>query len=814
MLRLWNSNEQMEVVTPEMMNGLGLTSCSIHPIGCLEIIGLSHYDVRMKSAFRLSLLALLASPIAMAAPKLASPFTDHAVLQREQSLPVWGRADPGEPIEVSLAGKQAKTTADAKGEWSVKLPALPAGGPFELKVVGKQTISLKDILVGEVWLCSGQSNMDFTVAKTEKRAYAGTRDAEKEIAEAKFPQIRMFTTEWCRSAEPLKTAQGEWKVCSPETVGDFSAVAYFFGRKLHQDLKVPVGLVTSAYGASSGESWISREALTANPAFKGLLDDFAKKREDFAAKPNAMADYETAMAKWKAAADAAKAEGKKPGRAPAHPDPVQDQHNPTVMFNGMIAPIIPYAVKGAIWYQGESNTGNAALYKSLQQTLVYDWRIRWQQEHFAFHAVLLAGYNAAKPEPADSRLASFREAQCSLLELPETGIVSAADIGEEKDVHPRNKQDVGLRLALSALGMTYGQRIQYDRPLPSSGPVFQDSAAEANAVRLRFRHVDGGLMSKGGPLKGFSIAGADGKFVWADARIEGDQVVVSHASVSHPKIVRYAWADFPNNATFYNAANLPALPFRTDGPAIPAPAIARRDKPAVFFVGDSTVKNSGKGLLGWGDPAKAWFDQSKVETHNRALGGRSSRSYIREGLWQNVRDELKSGDLVLIQMGHNDGGPYDKDRARASIDGIGDETKDVVIAETQNPETVRSYGWYLRQYIHETKAAGATPVICSLVPRNLWKDGKIQRSTGDYALWAKQVAEAEKVGFIDLNELVGDEYDRLGESKVSSELFGPTDHTHTLQPGAELNAAIVARSLKKLKISGWSEMVFDSLPTH
>lgn len=764
----------------------------------------------MKSVIRLTLLSLLASPFAMAAPKLASPFTDHAVLQRDQLLPVWGQAEPGEAIEVSIAGRQAKTTADAKGSWSVKLPPLPAGGPFELKVAGTQTISLKDILVGEVWLCSGQSNMDFTVAKTEKRSYAGTRDAEKEIAEAKFPQIRMFTTEWSRAAEPLQTAQGEWKVCSPETVGDFSAVAYFFGRKLHQDLKVPVGLVTSAYGASSCESWISREALVSNRAFGKLLEDFAKKREDFAKMPNAMADYEAAMAKWKVSAEAAKAAGKNPGRAPAHPDPVQDQHNPTVMFNGMIAPIIPYAVKGAIWYQGESNTGNAALYKSLQQTLVYDWRIRWQQEHFAFHAVLLAGNNAPKPEPSESRLASFREAQCSLLELPETGIVSAVDIGDEKDVHPRNKQDVGLRLALSALGVTYGKRIEYDRPLPWSGPVFQDATVEGSALRLRFRHVDGGLVSKGGPLKGFAIAGADGKFVWADARIEGDNVVVSHASVPQPKVVRYAWADFPNTANFYNAANLPALPFRSDGPVFPAPVSVKRDKPAVYFVGDSTVKNSGKGLLGWGDPAKDWFDHSKVETYNRALGGRSSRSYIREGLWQNVRDELKPGDLVLIQMGHNDGGPYDKDRARASIDGIGDETKDVVIAETQNPETVRSYGWYLRQYVRETKAAGATPVLCSLVPRNIWKDGKIQRSTGDYAGWAKQVAEAEGVRFIDLNTLIGDEYDKLGESKVSTELFGATDHTHTLESGAKLNASIVAKALKGLKIPGWSEVVLDS----
>ncbi len=814
MLRLWNSNEQMEAVVPEIMNGPDLTCPSIHPIGCLEIGGLSRYDFRMNPAFRLTLLGLLASPFAMAAPKLASPFTDHAVLQREQALPVWGTADPGEAIEVSLAGKQAKTTADAKGEWSVKLPPLPAGGPFELTVAGKQTIQLKDILIGEVWLCSGQSNMDFTVAKTEKRSYAGTHDAEKEIAEAKFPQIRMFTTEWCRSAEPMKTALGEWKVCSPEAVGDFSAVAYFFGRKLHQDLKVPVGLVTSAYGASTAEAWISREALTADPLFKGLLDTFAKKRGDFAVKPNALADYDAAMAKWKVAAEAAKAAGKKPSRAPAHPDPVQDQHNPTVMFNGMIAPVLPYAVKGVIWYQGESNTGDAKLYRSLQQALVKDWRTRWQQEHFAFHAVLLAGYNAAKPEPADSRLASFREAQCSLLELPETGIASAVDIGEEKDVHPRNKQDIGLRLALSALGLTYGQRIQYDRPLPSSGPVYQDATVEGSSMRLRFRHVDGGLMSKGGPLRGFAIAGADGKFVWADAKIEGDSVVVSHASVPQPKVVRYAWGDYPDTANFYNAANLPALPFRTDGPGFSSPSISKRDKPAVFFVGDSTVKNSGKGLLGWGDPAKARFDQSKVETHNRALGGRSSRSYIREGLWQNLRDEMKPGDLVLIQMGHNDGGPFDKDRARASIDGVGDETKDVVIAETQNPETVRSYGWYLRQYIHETKAAGATPVICSLVPRNLWKDGKIQRSTGDYAAWAKQVAEAEGVGFIDLNQLVGDEYDRLGESKVSSELFGPTDHTHTLQSGAELNASFVAKALKGLKIPGWNEVVLDALPTH
>jgi sialate O-acetylesterase len=482
-------------------------------------------------------------------------FSDHMVLQRGREVPVWGTADPGERVTVTLGRQERAATAGPDGQWTVRLAELEAGGPFELKVAGQNTITVEDVLVGEVWFCSGQSNMDFTVARTEKRYFAGVADAEREIAAADHPRIRMFTSEWTMRDEPQADVEGRWVACSPRTVGDFSAVAYFFGRHLHEVLDVPVGLITSAYGASTAQAWTSRAALDADPQLRPLLEAYAAACAAYT--PELARQDDEAYARWQQAAETARSEGKPAPRAPKRKDPHQDQHNPSVLFNGMVAPVIPYGIRGAIWYQGESNT--AALYPRLQATLIRDWRRRWGQGDFPFLFVQLASLNAPPTEPGNSRLAAMREAQATSLALPQTGMAVTIDIGEAKDVHPRNKQDVGRRLALIAEAQVYG------RSVTSSGPVFESMSIEGRSARIRFRHTEGGLVAQGGTLAGFAIAGKDGTFAWADARIDGETVVVSSPRVEEPAIVRYAWADNPP-ATLSNGAGLPARPFRTDEP--------------------------------------------------------------------------------------------------------------------------------------------------------------------------------------------------------------------------------------------------------
>lgn len=489
---------------------------------------------------------------------LPSIFSDHMVLQRDTPIPVWGSATPGATVTAQLSSRTATTTADAHGKWRLELPAMKAGGPHTLEVSSSTTHSYSDLMIGEVWLCSGQSNMDFTVAPTEKRFFAGTRDWEKEVAAADHPKIRMFTAEWTMHEAPQLDVAGLWKVCAPETVGDFSAVAYFFGCDLQEKLQVPIGLITCAYGASTAEAWISDESLVPHPQFQSLLKAYRAKRLAFRDNPTAMTDYGKAMANWREDTAKRKQQGKGPARAPKHPDPVQDQHNPSVLFNGMIAPITPYPIRGAIWYQGESNVGTRDLYPALQQTLIEDWRKHWNNEQLPFYFVQLAAYNAPPAEPGNSSLASMREAQASSLSIPHTGMALAIDLGEAKDIHPRNKQDVGHRLARIALADTYEQDII------AYGPVFREQKIEKDRIRLHFDHTADGLVSKEGALKHFAIAGSDRKFVWAEAVIEDNSVVVHSPAVADPAYVRYAWADNPDGANLYNTENLPAAPFRTD----------------------------------------------------------------------------------------------------------------------------------------------------------------------------------------------------------------------------------------------------------
>jgi sialate O-acetylesterase len=516
----------------------------------------------MRRPFAIPLLCGLAL-VAAARPSWADValnhlFSDHMVLQREMKVPVWGTADPGERVVVTLGGREAATVAGEDGRWKVILEDLPAGGPSELKVAGKNAITIRDVLVGEVWFCSGQSNMDFTVAKTEKRYFAGVADAEREIAAADYPQIRMFTAEWTLRDEPQADVEGRWSVCSPATVGDFSAVAYVFGRQLHKALGVPVGLINCSYGASTAQAWTSRQSLEADPELDALLVAYEAACKAYT--PELARKDEEAQAKWRQAAEKAWAEGKAAPRAPRLKNPHQDQHNPCVLFNGMVAPVVPYGIRGAIWYQGESNTDVPERYEKLQATLIRDWRKLWGEGDFPFLFVQLPNYRAPAAEPpAASRLAAMREAQANTLSLPNTGMAVTIDVGEEKDIHPRNKQDVGRRLALIAEAQVYR------RDVVASGPVFESASFQGHSARVRFGHTEGGLSARGGTLSGFAVAGEDRKFAWADARIDGDTVVVSSPQVEAPVIVRYAWADNPP-ATLVNGAGLPARPFRTDVP--------------------------------------------------------------------------------------------------------------------------------------------------------------------------------------------------------------------------------------------------------
>ncbi len=627
-------------------------------------------------------------------PFLHPLFTDGAVLQRDVPVPIWGFTDPGKEVTVSLAGKTAGAAADARGKWMVRVGPFPAGGPSTLTVSGPRTETVKDVLFGDVWICSGQSNMEMGIA--------GVENAKEEIASADFPRIRLFTVEKLVAVEPQEVPRGRWLPCSPRTVseggwGGFSAVGYFFGRHLHRELGVPIGLIHTSWGGTVAEAWVSAGALKTMPDFRPYVDQI---EELAAAERSGVLDLEKLRAGWWRKNDPGSAgepgwadaaldtagwksmdlpgnweqaalpgfdgvvwfrktfdlpaawEGKdlllhlgpiddadttwvngvkvgslaewtqprdyrvpakafRPGRnaiavrvldtagnggfvgkpqdlrievaggsggeslslaggwsyrettplAKAGPLPGPTQGNPnnvTVLSNGMIAPLIPFAIRGAIWYQGESNAGRALQYRTLLPVLIKDWRSRFGVGDFPFLIVELANFMETKPEPGESQWAELREAQLlTARAVPAAAVAVAIDIGDARDIHPKNKQEVGRRLALAAEAIAHGRKVE------SSGPLYKGMEREGRAIRLSFDHLGGGLVAKGGRLQGFAIAGEDRNFVWAEARIDGDTVVVSSPKVEKPVAVRYAWADNPV-ANLYNQAGLPASPFRTD----------------------------------------------------------------------------------------------------------------------------------------------------------------------------------------------------------------------------------------------------------
>ena len=478
---------------------------------------------------------------------------DNMVLQRGMETPIWGMAEPGEWVSVVMGDQQAATAADTEGKWMVKLHPLDAGGPFEITITAtnetaSNEITLHNILVGEVWACSGQSNMQWPVSRSV--------NAEQEIAESDYPMIRLFSVKRVVADEPLEDTEGSWVECGPETVGWFSAVGYFFGRALHRELGVPIGLIHTSWGGTPAESWTSKETLESDPVLRPVLTRW---EQIMSVYPQAMEEYNEKLALWEQESKKAKEEGQPVPRKPRAPTGPTSPHKPTSLYNGMIAPVIPYGIKGAIWYQGESNAGRAYLYRKMFPMMIVDWRRSWGQGDFPFLFVQLANFTKVKPTPVESSWAELREAQLMTLMLPNTAMAVAIDVGETNNIHPQNKQDVGLRLALGGLAIAYDFDIVY------SGPIYKSMNIRGNKIRLNFKHVGDGLVAKGGePLKGFAIAGSDLKFVWAEAKIVGDdKVVVWSDQVPNPIAVRYAWENNPI-CNLYNEEGLPASPFRTD----------------------------------------------------------------------------------------------------------------------------------------------------------------------------------------------------------------------------------------------------------
>lgn len=632
----------------------------------------------MQNRFFLSLMLIFCiGSTAMAAVKLPHIFSSHMVLQRNKPVTVWGWADKGEKITVRFNGQQQKVKADRSGNWQVVFAAQPAGGPYELQVNGRNEIKLEDILIGDVFICSGQSNMEWVVKNTN--------DAAQEIKEAVHPMMRLFTAPRATSYFPAKDlAGGDWKVCSPATVGDFSAVAYFYGRKLQEDLDIPIGLVSTNWGGTNIQAWTSWDIMRKMANYQQA--DLNKLQQEKEAADEKWNQYRASLVNEKGMAEKWYLPGApgdwKPisvpgfwekteignadgivwfrrefewpadfnaGPATLHLGPIDDNditwingqqvgagntHNtdrhyqvplsmlrpgkntlvvrvtdgggnggfygkpgqllleatglkiplsgnwqyrvstlntqygakdtgpntfPSQLFNAMIYPLIQMPVAGIIWYQGESNVGDAYNYRNLFKSMIEDWRRHWKEE-IPFLWVQIANYLDPEPMPVESNWAELRESQSEALTLPKTGQAVIIDIGEAKDIHPRNKQDVGLRLALAAEHVIYGKNIVY------SGPRYESMKIDGSRIVLTMSQVGGGLVArdKYGYLRGFAIAGADGRFVWAQASISGNQIIVSSSQVDHPVAVRYAWANNPDDANLYNAEGLPASPFRTD----------------------------------------------------------------------------------------------------------------------------------------------------------------------------------------------------------------------------------------------------------
>lgn len=456
-----------------------------------------------------------------------SLFSEHAVLQQGVILPVWGTGNSGDCVTIEINGQRKQTTV-VNDKWLVYLDPMPAGGPFTLIISGSESkVEIKDIYVGEVWVCSGQSNMERQLGPRPPQKLI--TDWEKERDSAHYPLIREFYVPVLSSDEPIPDVKSEWVICSPETVPNFSCVGYFFARDLYNALKIPVGIIFSAMGGTPAEFWTSRTALEGMPEFKDRLDKYEQSLTSYAMQ---VAQY--------------KREGRI-GKEPLNP---AERGHVCGYYNAMIAPLQPYAIKGVNWYQGEGNRHNPEQYKKLLPLLIDDWRKTWTQGDFPFLFVQIAPYKEMPPE--------IREAQLFVLKnTKNTAMVVTTDCGDENDIHPSHKQPVGYRLSLAARSLAYKEKIEY------SGPIYEFMEINNDKAIVNFSHAQNGLVSRNGKLHGFMIAGEDRQFVPAEVKITGNRVILSNPNIKEPVAVRYGWESVPRG-NLYNKEGMPASPFRTD----------------------------------------------------------------------------------------------------------------------------------------------------------------------------------------------------------------------------------------------------------
>ncbi len=503
----------------------------------------------MKSLLSLFLLFTAIQAVS-ADVRLPDVLASSMVLQQKQAVPVWGTAEPGESITVEFAGLKRNTVADATGKWRVDLGKLAASStPQTMTISGKNRIELTNILVGEVWLVSGQSNMQWRLPES-----MGGKAA---TAAANHPNIRLFNVNREVAFKKKAGKLGEWAACTPETVKEFSAVGYYFGVDLHKELKVPVGLINSSYGGSQAEAWTPVDYLIASPDLKPTVD---RTKIWEAEREKVRVDYTEAIKKWREDQDKARAAGARPSPSPGVPDALRDYRIASSIYDRMIEPLMPFAIRGAAWYQGESNEARAEQYNLLMPMMIKAWRERWGQGNFPFGIIQLPNYRSVKPAPEESAWSFIREAhRQTAINTPNTGLIVIIDIGEANDIHPKNKVDVGSRIARWALKDVYGRKI-------SNSPVLKRSEIKGSKIVLTFDDVGTGLkIRKGDKLDEFAITGADKKWIWADAKIVGkNKIEVWSPNISQPLAVRYAFNSNPKNPNLTNNSGLPASPFRTD----------------------------------------------------------------------------------------------------------------------------------------------------------------------------------------------------------------------------------------------------------
>lgn len=478
---------------------------------------------------------------------LPALISDNMIVQQKMPVHIYGTASPAEKVKVSLAGKSATATTGADGNWEVSLPPVKAGGPYTLSVQGNNTLTINNVLSGEVWVCSGQSNMELALTRASNGADA--------IAASANPNIHLFHVAKARSDSPAADVKAKWQECGPQTVPNFSAVGYFFGRDLQKAEGVPIGLIESDWGGTPAESWTSEEKLQSSPVLRPMIDKYPAQKEAFDKTLSSFADMEAK----------AKAEGKPAPRRPNAPWRYSE------LYNAMIVPLTKYPIRGATWYQGESNTGRAEQYRTLMPALIENWRSAWGIKDFPFLIVQLAPFGSGNS--GGTAYAELREAQNMTAQmLPNVGVAVITDVGNEKDIHPTRKEPVGQRLALLA------RKIAYNEKVNAAGPTYKDMTVDGDKITVHFANVGDGLMMKAGEtsgemvapgvLSGFTIAGADGKFVPANAVLKGkDAVIVSAQGVTNPTAVRFGFVNFPVVNLWGN--DLPANPFRTDAPPVP-----------------------------------------------------------------------------------------------------------------------------------------------------------------------------------------------------------------------------------------------------